>query len=146
MTTWPTNSNGENNRVGDMTAPERAAVCRASNDRVMGRAPRVTDDDGDTITVSLAGKEIRSWSYFNQDERREKMKLAREFVEGWFQASEHLANPDPLTALKALVDRDAAYFNNEIRITCDSHADAIARMAKARAVVATIEAVDHPTA
>ena len=101
---------------------------------------RLTDNDRDEITVTLAGKEIRGWSYFNQDERRTKMKMAREFVEGWFQASEHLADPDPLTALKALVEQDAAYFNNEIRITCDSHADAIARMAKARAVVATIEA------
>lgn len=49
--------------------------------------PRVTDNDKDEITVSLEGKELRGWSYANDAERRQKMLMAREFVEGWFQAS-----------------------------------------------------------
>jgi hypothetical protein len=52
--------------------------------------PRVKDNDRDEITVTLDGKEIRGWSYENEAERRVKMLLAREFVEGWFQGSEHM--------------------------------------------------------
>lgn len=49
--------------------------------------PRVKDNDRDEITVTLDGKELRGWSYENEAERRVKMLLAREFVEGWFQGS-----------------------------------------------------------
>lgn len=52
--------------------------------------PRVKDNDRDEITVTLDGKEIRGWSYENDAERRTKMLCAREFVEGWFQATEHI--------------------------------------------------------
>lgn len=45
--------------------------------------PRVTDNDEGEITVALAGKELRGWSYKNDDERRTKMLFAREYVEGW---------------------------------------------------------------
>lgn len=45
--------------------------------------PRVTDNDKDEITVSLNGKELRGWSYSTDDERRRKMLLAREYVEGY---------------------------------------------------------------
>jgi len=45
--------------------------------------PRVTDDDRDSITVTLDGKELRQWSYANDAERRVKMGFAREYVEGW---------------------------------------------------------------
>lgn len=48
--------------------------------------PRVTDNDRDEITVTLDGKEIRGWSYENDAERRVKMRMAREFVEGWLHA------------------------------------------------------------
>ena len=50
--------------------------------------PCVKDNDRDEITVTLDGKELRGWSYENEAERRVKMLLAREFVEGWFQGSE----------------------------------------------------------
>ena len=49
--------------------------------------PRVIDNDRDEITVALDGKEIRGWSYKDETERRTKMLMAREFVEGWFQAT-----------------------------------------------------------
>lgn len=53
--------------------------------------PRVVDNDRDEITVTLDGKELRGWSYASEAERRTKMLLAREFVEGWFQASKREA-------------------------------------------------------
>lgn len=53
--------------------------------------PRITDNDRDEITVSLAGKEIRGWSYETETERRVKMLAAHEFCEGWHQASKRQA-------------------------------------------------------
>lgn len=49
---------------------------------------RVKDNDRDEITVTLDGKEIRGWSYKSDDERRLKMLLAREFVEGFYYGKE----------------------------------------------------------
>jgi hypothetical protein len=46
-------------------------------------APRLTDNDNGEITVSLYAQELRGWSYANDDERRQKMLQAREYVEGW---------------------------------------------------------------
>lgn len=45
--------------------------------------PTITDNDRDEITASLNGRQLRGWSYANDDQRRAKMRLAREFVEGW---------------------------------------------------------------
>ena len=45
--------------------------------------PRVIDDDHGEITVVHAGRELRGWSYSNDNERRTKMLCAREYVEGW---------------------------------------------------------------
>jgi hypothetical protein len=50
---------------------------------ITGDSPRVVDDDKDQITVTLNGKELRGWSYASDDERRQKMLQAREYVEGW---------------------------------------------------------------
>lgn len=55
-------------------------------------APRIVDNDRDEITATLDGKEIRGWSYEDETERRWKMRMAREFVEGWMHADER-ANP-----------------------------------------------------
>jgi len=66
--------------------------------------PRVVDNDRDEITVTLDGKEIRGWSYGDNPERRVKMLLAREFVEGWFQCAVHLA--EPTEAMLEAVDFD----------------------------------------
>jgi len=51
--------------------------------------PRLTDDDKDSITVTLAGRELRGWSYASDAERRVKMVQAREYVEGWCDGYEH---------------------------------------------------------
>lgn len=45
--------------------------------------PRVADNDQGEITVSLNGKELRGWSYVSDIERRQKLLMAHEYVEGW---------------------------------------------------------------
>lgn len=50
--------------------------------------PRVTDNDAGEITVTLDGKELRGWSYADDNERRVKMAFAREYVEGWCDGKE----------------------------------------------------------
>jgi hypothetical protein len=50
--------------------------------------PRVVDNDNDEITVTLGGREIRGWSYASDDERRQKVQQARDYVEGWCDALE----------------------------------------------------------
>jgi len=47
--------------------------------------PRLTDNDEGEITVTLDGVELRGWSYANRDEQCLKMKMAREFCEGWHE-------------------------------------------------------------
>ncbi len=47
------------------------------------KQPRLTDNDHGEITVDLEGKQLRGWTYSNDDERRQKMAQAREYVEGW---------------------------------------------------------------
>lgn len=46
-----------------------------------------------------------------------------------------------LEALGALCDKDAAYYGNEIHITCNSHSDAIQRMRVAREALAAIRSL-----
>ena len=55
--------------------------------------PRVTDNDAGEITVTLAARELRGWSYANDGERRQKMLLAREYVEGWCDSRDASALP-----------------------------------------------------
>lgn len=45
--------------------------------------PRVTDNDAGEITVTLDSRELRGWTYGTDDERRQKMMQAREYIEGW---------------------------------------------------------------
>ena len=54
------------------------------------KQPTVIDNDEGEITVELNGEELRGWSYKNDDERRTKMLCAREYVEGWCDASEKI--------------------------------------------------------
>ena len=49
--------------------------------------PKITDNDAGEITATVAGKEIRGWSYKNATEQHIKMLMAHEFAEGWFQAT-----------------------------------------------------------
>jgi hypothetical protein len=45
--------------------------------------PRLIDNDRNEITVTLNGKELRGWSYDNDDERYLKLRMAREYCEGF---------------------------------------------------------------
>lgn len=58
---------------------------------------RVVDNDKDEITVRDGEKEVRGWSYANEQERGVKMLCAREFVEGYFQATQD----EPLKSVMA---------------------------------------------
>ena len=60
--------------------------------------PHITDDDHGVITATVCGKEVRAWSYANDDERRLKMRMAHEYAEGWFQARAAVATQDTLHA------------------------------------------------
>lgn len=48
--------------------------------------PSVTDNDAGEIIVTYQGKTLRGWSYRYPAEQGEKMKLAREYIEGWGDA------------------------------------------------------------
>lgn len=52
--------------------------------------PRVCDNDRDEITAMMNGREIRVWCYRDEAERRVKMLAAREFCEGWYQATKRI--------------------------------------------------------
>ena len=45
--------------------------------------PRVYDTDRGQVLIIYNGRQIRGWSYQNNDERRKKMMYAREYVEDW---------------------------------------------------------------
>lgn len=45
---------------------------------------RVIDNDQGEITITIDGRELRGWSYSNDDQRRMKMLCAHEFREGWY--------------------------------------------------------------
>lgn len=61
---------------------------------------RVVDNDRDEITVTLGGEELRGWSYANEAERRAKMRMAREFAEGWYQRDKRaVQDPQPPSAV-----------------------------------------------
>jgi hypothetical protein len=47
--------------------------------------PRLTDDDDGEITVTVNGTEVRGWSYKDRDEQSLKIRMAREFCEGWHE-------------------------------------------------------------
>jgi hypothetical protein len=57
--------------------------------------PRVVDNDAGEITVELAGRELRGWSYANDSERRAKMLAGREYVEGWSDARRSADSEQP---------------------------------------------------
>src|SRR5690606_1971618 len=68
--------------------------------------PRVVDNDKDEVTVTLAGKEIRGWSYRDEAERRVKMLAAREFCEGWLAANEQRQADEDNQAEADWLDRE----------------------------------------
>jgi hypothetical protein len=55
------------------------------------KQPRVIDNDRGGVFVTYEGRQVRGWSYQNDDERRIKMGYAREYVEGWMDSLTHNA-------------------------------------------------------
>lgn len=49
--------------------------------------PQIHETGEGEIRAFLNGKPIRGWCYSSEIERRWKMRMAREFCEGWFQAT-----------------------------------------------------------
>lgn len=45
--------------------------------------PTVVDFDDGEISCRLDGRELRGWIYTTEEERWEKMRQARSYVEGW---------------------------------------------------------------
>jgi hypothetical protein len=85
-------------------------------------APRVVDNDRDEITVMLDGREIRGWSYANEQERRVKMLCAREFVEGWHQAETSSLNRDLLYSYRGIL-KAVGPVRQALQIICDDIED-----------------------
>ena len=51
--------------------------------------PRVFDNGRGAVLVTWQSRQIRGYSYQNDDERKLKIKYAHEFVEGWIEGREH---------------------------------------------------------
>ena len=58
----------------------------------MANTPHLTDDDKGEITAAVDGKVVRSWTYFSDGKYRQRdtMAQAREYAEGWHDASLYL--------------------------------------------------------
>ncbi len=54
--------------------------------------PRIIDDDRAEIRAELESREVRSWEYHSEAERRQKILMAREYAEGWFQCQETMTD------------------------------------------------------
>lgn len=50
--------------------------------------PHLVDNDKGIIFVRVRGHRVRDWIYANDDERRQYMALAREYIEGWYDAKD----------------------------------------------------------
>src|SRR6185437_11819265 len=72
-----------NSKADEFLRKVENALRLASRQDVSVTVPRVADNDGDEITVTLDGKELSGWSYSSDQERRTKMLCAREYVEGF---------------------------------------------------------------
>ena len=54
----------------------------------MHTAPEIIDDDRSEIRAEYDGRQVQGWLYQNDAERREKMRHARSFCDGWLAAME----------------------------------------------------------
>ena len=52
--------------------------------------PIVVDDDEGIISVMVKDRELHAWCYDNDDERRDRMRLARAYADGWSEATERI--------------------------------------------------------
>lgn len=49
---------------------------------------RIADDNQGAIAIMIGDSTIRGWSYANDEERRRKLHMAREYVEGWYDGQD----------------------------------------------------------
>jgi hypothetical protein len=66
---------------------------------------RLSDNDHGMINMTLRDKEIRSWSYASDDERRIKMLVAREYIEGWCDGWKYYSDQESALYLRDLHNR-----------------------------------------
>jgi hypothetical protein len=51
---------------------------------------QIIDNDHGEITAKLHGKEVRGWSYANDEEHYLKIRMAHEYAVGWGGGMEHM--------------------------------------------------------
>ena len=57
--------------------------------------PKIVDDDCSEISVMLGGKELRAWFYADEADRREKMRAAWSFCDGFICATQEIGGDVP---------------------------------------------------
>jgi len=67
--------------------------------------PKLIDDDKNTISVTLDGRELMSWVYANRDDRAEKMRHAWYFCDGFMAGQGSPRKPwgEPTEAEQGLI-------------------------------------------
>jgi hypothetical protein len=68
--------------------------------------PRVIDNGRGAVIVTFDGQQIRAWSYQNDDERRRKMLLAHEYIEGWCDSRDHQHAPSDVAVVQGIHIRE----------------------------------------
>ena len=58
------------------------------------RLPKLIDNGRGAVIVTVDGRQVRGFSYQGDSERALKMRLAREFIEGWVEGAIHSARWD----------------------------------------------------
>lgn len=56
--------------------------------------PHIVDDDQAVITVWVECRAIRIWTYADDIARRQNMRLAREYCNGWCHARDYFTPKD----------------------------------------------------
>lgn len=95
--------------------------------------PRIIDNDKDAIIVEHGGKVLRTYSYKNDDERRERTVRAHEYIEGWCGGSRSKAERikhsidtrfnDHLVEMKPAYDDSVTGFNEAWNVILKMYAE-----------------------
>lgn len=105
--------------------PEPAVILKSRWLEPGTKKTKVIDNDVDEVRVEFDGRDIRSWTYATEDERRKKMGLAHEFAEGFYRA-QVLAQPsitsDPALGTDQLRE-DLETLRDRIKVQSPDDAD-----------------------